>query len=255
MMDAKKRFSSRVQNYIQYRPGYPLGLTDLLCDACGLSSQSAVADIGSGTGLLSRVFLELGCRVYGVEPNLEMRMAGDQLLARFPAFSSGPGSAEESGLPSSAVDFVTAGQAFHWFDPGRARNEFQRILRDSGWVVLVWNERRIDSTPFLREYEVLLNRFGTDYADVNHMNVENDPRAIPEFFGGAYQVVRLDNQQVFDFAGVKGRLLSSSYAPEAGHPNHEPMLAELERIFDRHQQNGQISFEYDTRIYYGRITQ
>lgn len=251
--DSKQRFSSRVQNYVLYRPGYPAGLTGFLRETCGLAPQSVVADIGSGTGLLARVFLELGCRVYGIEPNLEMRQAGDSLLAGYPNFSSGAGSAEETGLPGAAIDFITAGQAFHWFDPPRARAEFRRILRPKGWVVLVWNERKLDTTPFLRAYEALLLRFSSDYAEVNHSNVENDPHTIPNFYGGPFQEAYLENAQVFDFAGVRGRLLSSSYAPEAGTPNHDPMLAELRRIFDLYQEDGKVVFEYKTHIFCGQI--
>lgn len=255
MVDGKQRFSSRVENYIRYRPGYPAGVIDLLRARCGLAAGARVADIGSGTGLLARLFLDYGCEVCGVEPNQAMREAGERLLTDCAGFSSRDGSAEASGLPAGWADLVSAGQAFHWFDPLRARVEFQRILRPGGWVALVWNERRTDSTPFLRAYEDLLQRYATDYNEVNHFNVENDPRTIPDFFGGAYREDRLDNLQMFDFEGVKGRLLSSSYAPEAGHANYQAMLAYLREIFDRHQQGGQVAFEYDTRVYSGQLAE
>jgi SAM-dependent methyltransferase len=252
-MDSRQRFSSRVENYVRYRPGYPAGVVDTLRAECGLSPSSAVADVGSGTGLLARLFLDFGCRVYCVEPNLEMRQAGERLLAGYDRFTSLDGAAEATGLPASSVDFVSAGQAFHWFDPPRARAEFIHILKPGGWVALVWNERRLASTPFLRGYEDLLHRYCTDYDQVNHRNVEEDPDTIPAFFGGDYQVSRFENVQLFDFAGVKGRLESSSYAPEPGQPNYAPMLAELQRLFDQHQQSGQVAFEYDTRLFYGRL--
>lgn len=252
-MDSKSRFSTRVENYVRYRPGYPQEVIATLQKECGLSHTSVVADVGSGTGLLTRLFLEAGCRVYGVEPNAEMRAAGERLLGGFPRFTSCDGSAEQTGLPDASVDFVTAGQAFHWFRPAATRQEFLRILRPGGWVALAWNERRVDSTPFLMAYEALLQQYATDYNQVDHRNVEDSPEIIPTFFGGAYQKARFDNQQIFDFDGLRGRLLSSSYAPEAEHPNHAPMLAELRHIFDRYQRDGKVAFDYQTDLFYGRL--
>jgi SAM-dependent methyltransferase len=254
MMDPKLRFSSRVENYVKYRPGYPAELIIKLQQECGLTPSALIADVGSGTGLFARLFLDFGCRVIGVEPNLEMRQAGDRLLANFAGFSSRDGSAEATGLEDRSVDLVSAGQAFHWFERTSARREFQRILKPNGWVVLAWNERRVDSTPFLRDYEAILQRYGTDYATVNHTNVENDPQAIPDFFGGPFEQALFDNLQRFDFEGVKGRLLSSSYVPDADHPDTIRMLAELRTIFDQYQSNGKIDFEYDTRMFWGHLS-
>jgi len=253
-MDPKLRFSTRVENYVKYRPGYPSGVLKTLRAGCGLTPHALIADIGSGTGLLAELFLDFGCRVIGVEPNVEMRAAAERLLAKHARFTSLAGSAEETGLPPASVDFITAGQAFHWFDPPRARTEFLRILKPEGWVALVWNSRRTASTPFLRAYEDLLNAYATDYAQVNHQNVEADERLIPDFFGGSFQEATFVNVQNFDFDGLLGRLMSSSYAPEAGHTNYIPMLAELHLIFESFQKNGRVAFEYDTKLYYGHLT-
>jgi SAM-dependent methyltransferase len=152
------------------------------------------------------------------------------------------------------VDFVTAGQAFHWFDIGAAKRECSRILKPDGWVVLVWNSRKLNATPFLRDYEHLLRDFSDDYARVNHQDTVGED-AIRAFFGQSWHKATFDNAQHFDFEGIKGRLLSSSYAPDMEHPNHEPMLRALRDIFDRHQQNGQVAFLYDTEVYYGRMPQ
>ncbi len=253
-MDPKERFSSRVENYIKYRPGYPAELIKTLRKDCGLSADSFVADVGSGTGLLARLFLDTGCHVYGVEPNPDMRAAGERLLAQYRLFTSLDGSAEATGLPTASVDFVTAGQAFHWFDPPAAREEFRRILKPQGWVVLVWNERLLDASPFLQAYEALLQSYATDYNEVNHRNVEEDAAIIPNFFGGEYREATFANRQVFDYAGAMGRLLSSSYAPEPGHPNYEPLLAGLKRAFEQYQQDGAVIFKYITHMYYGKLS-
>src|SRR5688572_15000399 len=156
MTHHQSRFSSRVENYIKFRPGYPKEVIDILKTDCGLTESSKVADIGSGTGILSELFLKNGNRVFGVEPNEPMRTAAERLLSAFPEFVSVDGSAEATRLEAGSMDFVAAGQAFHWFDRDAAKTEFKRILKPEGWVVLIWNERSIDSTPFLREYEKLL---------------------------------------------------------------------------------------------------
>ncbi|MFL5803507.1 MAG: class I SAM-dependent methyltransferase [Roseiflexaceae bacterium] len=254
MTDSTRRFSSRVENYVRYRPGYPPEVIELLTARCGLTPDSLVADIGSGTGLLARLFLAHGCRVLGVEPNGEMRAAGERLLSGFPNFTSVEGTAEATTLPAQSVDFVTAGQAFHWFDRALARTEFARLLRPGGWVVLVWNDRRSATTPFLAAYEQLLERYATDYAQVNHKRI--DEATIGTFFApGAWSVQVFENRQQFDFAGLQGRLLSSSYTPEPGHPGHQPMIDALRTLFDTHQHGGQVAFEYDTTVYYGRLRQ
>ena len=250
LLDPKNRFSNRVENYVRYRPGYPAGIITLLRDECGLTPGSVVADIGSGTGKLSELFLNAGCRVFGVEPNKEMREAGERMP--FPNFTSVNGSAEETTLPAHCVDFVTAGQAFHWFDLEHSRAEFSRILKPSGWVVIIWNDRQNDTTPFLAAYERLLEHFGTDYAQAHHRRADK-PEVIRAFYGNEPRFKNFTNNQQFDFEGIKGRLLSSSYAPVAGQPKHDEMLVELKRIFDAYQQNGAVAFEYDTHVYYGRF--
>lgn len=253
MIDPTRRFSTRVDNYIKYRPSYPAAVIDLLAHECQLTPASIIADVGSGTGILSELFLQHGNVVYGVEPNPEMRAAGDHLLRGYPRFRSVAATAEATSLPADSVDFITAGQAFHWFDKIRARAEFLRILRPGGWVVLIWNDRRTATSPFLEAYERLLHTYATDYSVVNHKQV--DDAVIGPFFGaGGYKRHSFENQQLFDYAGLTGRLLSSSYAPEADHPDHRPMLAELEQIFQAHQVAGQVTFEYDTTVYYGRLT-
>ena len=250
--DSVRRFSDRVENYVRYRPGYPPAVLRVVEEECGLTAASVVADVGSGTGILSGLFLRNGNLVYGVEPNEEMRAAGERLLAEYPNFRSVAGAAEATTLADASVDFVPAGQAFHWFDREGARREFRRVLRAGGWVVVVWNERRTDTTPFLRDYERLLLTHGTDYAEVSHKYV--DENLIFPFFGeGRARLATFDNEQVFDFEGLRGRALSASYVPAPGHPGHERMMAELAALFAEHNEGGRVVFEYDTKVYYGRL--
>ncbi len=218
---------------------------------CGFKPQHVVADIASGTGIWTRMLLENGNRVFGVEPNVDMRGAGERLLSEFPKFSSIAGTAEATTLPDGSVNFVTAAQAGHWFDRARSRQEFARILKPGGWLVLLWNERCIDTTPFLRDYEQLLLSYGTDYDEIRH---ERTTDSVNQFFDPEpYEERAFALRQEFDYTGLEGRLLSSSYAPGSGHPNHERMLAELRRIFDIHASGGHIAFDYTTRVYFGRL--
>lgn len=252
--DPTQRFSSRVENYVKFRPGYPPQVIDALRTHCSLRADSIIADIGSGTGILTGMFLKNGNRVYGIEPNAEMRAAGERFLAEYANFTSVPGSAEASTLPHASVDFIVAGQAFHWFDRDRTRPEFVRILKPGGWVALIWNSRYSgeNCSPFERDYEKLLRDFGTDYEMVRHKDV--DLAAIRQFIGSeAVERIVLENRQTFDLEGIKGRLLSSSYAPEEGHPDHAPMLERLREIFRLHQTGGQVAFAYDTEVFCAQL--
>ncbi len=251
VQDPTQRFSSRVENYVRYRPGYPPAVIDLLKNECGLNATSVIADIASGTGIFARMLLQNGNRVFGVEPNLEMRKAGEEFLRAHSRFTSVAGTGEATTLADHTVDFVTAAQAAHWFDREKARREFIRICRPGGWTVLLWNERRTGSTPFLRAYEQLLVEYGTDYQDVRS---ERTTQQIETFFAPSrFQFRSFDYQQEFDYPALEGRLLSSSYTPQAGDPAYPPMLRELRRMFDAHQANGRVTFEYDTRMYYGQL--
>ena len=253
MKDPTQRFSTRVENYLRYRPSYPWQVLDVLRHECGLAPDSIVADIGSGTGILTELFLRNGNTVYAVEPNREMREAAERLLSHYERFHSIDGTAEDTGLPYRSVQLVTAGQAFHWFDSDKARVEFARILERGGWAVLVWNDRRTDSTPFLREYQQLLHDHAPEYGKVTHKQLGGEEFA--RFFGpGGYRTAIFPNHQRFDFDGLRGRLLSSSYAPEPGRPGHDAMMARLREIFDAHQRDGRVTFEYDTQVFFGRLT-
>jgi SAM-dependent methyltransferase len=249
--NATSRFSDRVENYVRYRPGYPTDVLRVLKDDCGLTPSHVVADVASGTGIWTRMLLENGNLVFAIEPNADMRQAGERLLAGFPKLRSVAGTAEATTLGDQSVDFVTAAQAAHWFDRERSRREFVRILKPGGWLVLLWNERLTDTTTFLRDYEQLLLTYGTDYDDVRH---ERTTDAVNEFFDPApFQERAFAMRQEFDYAGLEGRLLSSSYAPGPGHPKHAPMLRELRRIFDLHAVDGLVAFDYTTRVYFGKL--
>lgn len=251
--DSTQRFSERVEAYVRYRPHYPEELHTLLEKEIGLRKGDSITDIGSGTGISSELFLRNGIAVYAVEPNEPMRRAAEEWLGVHPHFHSIQGTAEATTLPPGSIHAVIAGQAFHWFNREHARTEFQRILRKDGHVVLFWNSRRTEGSPFLVDYEALLCRFGTDYAKINHQNISAED--IAAFFApDAVQHHTLYNEQVCDLDQLRGRLESSSYVPDSKHPDYEPMITELTNLFNTHQQNGHVRIEYDVEVYTGKLT-
>ena len=249
--DAKQRFSNRVADYVRYRPGYPPAVLGLLRAECGLRPGHVIADIGSGTGLLSELFLKNGNRVYGVEPNEAMSRAGEEYLASYDGFSSITGSAESTTLADSTIDFVTAGQAFHWFEPEKTRAEFRRILRPQGWIVAIWNFRETE-TPFGKAYEEILVKYGTDYARVR----DSYPKGhdVQSFLlGGDFLHHALPNVQFLDWEGLAGLLRSASYIPQEGHANFAPMMEALRALFLAQQEDGRVRVEYATNLYAGQL--
>ncbi len=252
MSESVNRFTSRVEDYARYRPGYPVEIIHLLATECGLTPDSIVADVGSGTGKLSEIFLANGNVVIGIEPNESMRVVAEEIFNDDPRFRSVNGTAEATTLPEASVDLIVAGQAFHWFDPPKTREEWIRILKPGHWVALIWNDRELETTPFLSDYEQMLVDFGTDYAEVRH---DKGMPMIQQFFAGDEFVLKgFPNTQVFDFDGLRGRVRSSSYTPEPNHPSFDPMMRRLEAVFDKHQENGYVNFDYETKVFYGRLS-
>ena len=248
MKDSTQRFTDRVADYIQYRPTYPPEVISTLVQEAKLSAENTIADIGSGTGILTRQLLDMGCKVLAIEPNAAMRIAGEELLGGHPGFTSVNATAENTSLPDQSLDGITAGQAFHWFDRLATKMEFRRILRPGGFVALVWNNWQVDSSDFMKDYTKLLLEWGTDYQRVSRTNI--DDAAIRQFFHPRpFEKFTFPNHQTFDYEGLKGRLLSSSYTPQAGHPKHESLIEGLKEIFNNHQTNNEIRFDYVTILY------
>lgn len=257
IMDSTTRFSDRVANYIRYRPHYPEAIIPYLEGQAGLAPETVIADVGSGTGILSELFLRNGYPVLGVEPNEAMRAAAEELLVGYERYTSVDGTAEATTLADNSVDLIVAGQAFHWFDPPKAREEFVRILRKTGnqgsegYVILAWNSRRKD-TPFMQSYEGILFQYADNYERVSDRNVEDEQ--IADFFAPRRMTLQtFENVQTFDFEGLEGRALSSSYSPAPGHPMHEPFIERLRELFETHQVDGTVTMDYTTRVYTGKL--
>lgn len=239
-----ERFSNRVADYVRYRPGYPPALLEWLHRDIGIPATTPVADIGAGTGISTRLFLDAGHPVIAV--------AEHWLAAGHPQLAFVAGTAEATTLGDASVGLVSAAQAFHWFDTEALRPEWRRILRPGGMALVYWNSRLLDSSPFLSAYEQLLLDYGTDYGAVAE-RYQDDATMRAWFGDGLRGQVRLPNTQYLDFDGLRGRLLSSSYAPPAGHPRHAPMLDALRGLFDTHAVDGRVAFEYQTRAFVGTL--
>lgn len=249
--DNTQRFSDRVENYVKYRPGYPKELVTFLTKAVDLGADSRIADIGSGTGKSSEVFIDHGFAVDGVEPNDEMRLAAEIQFKGQPLFRSIKGSAEDTSLKEGAYSHIIAGQAFHWFDPTLSKKEFHRILAPGGRVILIWNERDVRSS-FLSDYESFLHQHAVRYAEVVHRNI--DEKVLSEFYEPfTYKVKELYNYQLFDFEAILGRYQSSSYAYQEGDPQFSATKNALKVPFEKHKRNGLIKMEYQTNMYYGQL--
>ena len=248
--DVTKRFSSRVKDYVLYRPGYPSKIIEFLVKNYGLTPHSIIADIGSGTGKSTEMFLKNGNKVYGIEPNEEMRHVAESLFNGNPDFISINARSEETGLPDKSIDFIIAGQAFHWFDPLETKKEFQHILKPRGKVILIWNEREPFQTGFMGEYDAFLYKYSTDYKEIDHRNV--DETKIASFFSpGIFHEAKFDNSQVFDFDGLKGRYDSSSYAIPATDSGYQDAVAALHLLFDKYEQDGKVVMQYVTKVFCG----
>ncbi len=251
MTDSTRRFSDRVEAYQKYRPGYPPALVSTLLEKTGLDAGAIVADVGSGTGIFTRLLLDHGLHVGAVEPNTNMRLAAETALADYQQFTSIDGSAEQTGLEDDSIDLVTAAQAFHWFNNATTRAEFQRILKPGGKLALIWNRRAV-SEPFQQAYDAILREYALEYNQVNHMNLDEDD--IAAFFrAGSMELLHFDNSQSLDFSALIGRLQSSSYCPAEDSAQYIPLVTELLGLFDQFALNGRIDFAYDTRLYLGIV--
>jgi SAM-dependent methyltransferase len=251
--DSTHRFSNRADDYSRFRPDYPAALLEHLCARCGLGPDCVVADIGAGTGILSRQLLPLAARVFAIEPNLAMRSLAESLLGEDDRYHSLPSCAEDSLLADASIDLVTVAQAFHWFERAAFRRECQRILRPGGLVALIWNERELLADPVAGAYEAILQHHARPLPRVTHQQI--DESAMRAFFGGGhYHRAAFANHQELDFEGLLGRMRSSSYAPSKGSAEYFPMVHELEELHaDFADERGLVCLRYSCNCYSGAL--
>ncbi|MDF9799649.1 ubiquinone/menaquinone biosynthesis C-methylase UbiE [Catalinimonas alkaloidigena] len=250
-MKADERFTNRVENYHLYRPTYADKLLKDLENLKNPSGVNRIAEIGSGTGILSKQLLQAEWGVTGIEPNDAMRTVAEAKLKQFPDFYSIKGSAETTTLAADSIGIVLAAQAFHWFDPEAARKEFMRILRAKGKVVLVWNIRQ-HSTEFLKAYEDFLHRYSTDYQLVDHQRF--DWKGVAYFFRNQYQRKEAPNSQLMDWQHLWGYYKSCSYALTQEHTDFDQSKTALHKIFDKYARRGHVDMFFHTIWYKGSLS-
>ncbi|MDD1747505.1 MAG: class I SAM-dependent methyltransferase [Methanomassiliicoccales archaeon] len=248
-LDPKQRFSGRASSYAKARPGYPPELFDHLFAVGALSAGCKVADLGSGTGIFSELLLDLGVVVYAIEPNQEMRELAEERLSLAPGFHSVPGCAERTTLPDGSMDAVTAAQAFHWFDPDQTREELRRVLKPSGQVIMVWNNREKEADPFNRAYSELVDRYSRDKHEIDALRQDPQERFYP--FG--YHHEQFHHSKDFDLAGLECLITSASYMPKNGEAGYQEMIEELGQLFAGHQVDDKVKIKYVTDCYHGSL--
>jgi SAM-dependent methyltransferase len=243
------KFSKKAEVYSKYRPSYPKQIIEISGAQISFTKDKIVADVGSGTGILSRIFLDNGNFVYGVEPNDEMRSFAEKNLAKYPKFVSLNRLAEDTGLPNGSVDLVTAGQALHWFDRDRARKEFARILKKpSGYVMIVYNERKKKDAA-MDDYDRLVDRNAS-----KSETPDIDSEYLAKFFATKdYKEFTVANEQVLDYDGLVGRATSASYLPSVGEPGFDLLEKDLKELFAKYEENGKIVLRYETILFLGQI--
>jgi SAM-dependent methyltransferase len=248
--DFTKRFTGRAFFYSTSRPRYLSKILDILRTKIGLDQTYVVADIGSGTGLLSQLFLENGNRVVAVEPNDEMRVFAEKSLGKFPRFLSVRGTAEHTGLESASVDLVTVGQALHWFDSEASSREFAKILRTNGHVCIAYNDRNNEDS-FMKDYDQIVGRYARNRASVPSI----DDDYLSKFFkNGKYSKFSLPNEQLLDLEGLLGRMTSASYMPSPSDGDQFALLREdVARLFRTYEKLGKVRVPYDTTILLAKI--
>lgn len=249
--DSINRFSDRVENYTKYRPDYPSEVLEFLKREINLTQSWKVADIGAGTGISSKLFLDNGNKVFAIEPNREMLRAAAVYLDSFSNVELIDATAENTTLRDNSVDMVSASQAFHWFDFAKCVKEFRRILVKGGFVTLIWNERVLDENEFLREYEMILEEFGTDYESVRHDKLTKE--SLESAFESDFTTATFTNSQTLDLDGFKGRAFSASYTPGTQDKQHEKMRKRLESLFAEFEEKGKIHLLYNTNIFFTQI--
>lgn len=251
-MDSKQRFSNRADVYAKYRPTYPREAVTAICGRVGLAEGAAVADVGSGTGLWTEKLLEAGLDVYAVEPNLEMRSKAEVQFVDQPRFHSCDGSAEATGLASNSVRLVTAGQAFHWFEPTAALPEFCRVIEGDPWMAIVWNTRDREASEFMDQYSAFLTEFRA-LPVCDHYLIRSAGKLGQYFTAESFELLYFHHEFQVDFAALTGMVGSMSNMPEAGSKELDEMMIKIRPIFEKNAVDGSVRYCLKTELYIGKI--
>ncbi|KAB8126288.1 class I SAM-dependent methyltransferase [Gracilibacillus oryzae] len=251
-MKSADKFTDKAEVYAKYRPSYPHEWIEYLVSETGINKNDIIADIGSGTGILSRVLLERGFTVIGVEPNDDMRTIADQTLKPDPRFISVKATAENTTLKDNSLDLITVAQAFHWFDMEQFRMECKRILKQDAKVALVWNSRD-RSADINKQSAEVCQKYCLNFKGFSG-GMEETPIAFEQFYkDGKYDFKYFRNDLPFDLDGFLGRYLPASYAPKKTDKEYKPFITALTELFEKYSSNGKIVMPNITRSYLGKV--
>jgi len=251
-LDPIKRFTGRAENYDKYRPTYPKEIILELKSKINMTPDKIIVEIGSGTGKLTKILLEEGYTVYGVEPNDEMRELAERSFRDSSKFISINGRAENTTIDDDFADFIIIAQAIHWFKPIETLREFHRILKPEGKIAIIWNQRDIEGSNLQKRYEEILLTYSPEYRNMPHRNL--DQLKIREYIEpSSMREYKCKFSQNLSFSDMKGRLDSTSYVPKQDDPNYTSLIKELREMFDSFQKNELLEFPYITRLLYGNL--
>jgi SAM-dependent methyltransferase len=253
-MNNTNRFTGKADSYDKYRPSYPKEFLDYLYGEAGFSSDSAIADIGAGTGKFTELLLQRGSFVYAVEPNPDMLEVLVKNFSGLQNFSAVAAPAESTTLLENSVDFITVAQAFHWFDAVKFKAECQRILKPGGKAVLVWNSRD-DESEVVRAYDELCFKFCPDFTGASNgrRGVEEPVNCFEFFKNGEFKFNVFDNVIPLTFDNFIGAFTSASYAPNEEDEAFLPLKAALTELFDKYKKNDILKMPFFTISYFGEV--
>lgn len=249
-LNSKERFTDRAKNYSKYRPGYAQTLIEYLISQIELKTDDKIADIGSGTGISSKLFLDFGNTVYGVEPNSTMRFEAEENLNTYDKFYSIGSCAEKTDLENESVNHIVSAQAFHWFDPVPTKEEFKRILKTDGSVILIWNIRESDQGGFTDHLMRIIETYSADFTKTAEKR-----DIVKDFFGNTEVTFKkISNPQTSSFEKIVGELSSYSYLPNEGQVNYKNMIDDVQILFDKFKDHdNHVVLNYSTIIHIGKI--
>lgn len=253
MKQGAERFSIKTEDYAKGRPDFPKEIIDFLYENKVIDFESKIADIGSGTGRFTKLLLERGHHVYGVEPNNEMRSKAEELLSKFDNFTSISGNAENTTLPNKSLNLITVAQAFHWFDKEKCLVEFKRILKDNGKLFIIWDDLINDYNDFSKEFRNISGRFRTVEPGNNRKKISRDETIDEVFKDHEHTSISFDHELYQDFERIKAGALSASFAPKPDEDNYEEFIAELERVFNKYAENGEVCTAFRVTCCLGTI--
>jgi len=251
MVDARSLFNGKASIYSRYRPDYPKDLLKMLEKETGFNRNWIVADIGSGTGIMSRLFLENGNHVYCIEPNDDMRSESIKLTSSFLKCKVLKGTAENTGLDTDSIDIIVAGQSFHWFDPVAAKKEMTRVLKPGGFAALIWNNRSERENSLSKEYDYICSKYSHNYQGTGNSRIESD--TFITFFHNGFKKFETPNYQKLNLDGILGRYFSTSYALQPQDPEYGDAVESLKKLFRKFEKNGYATMEYETQIFLGQL--